>query len=53
VASITERIDLGCVSNLMRVLIVLTAKNWPWSSLEKGSNSVQLARKIRDAKKII
>jgi hypothetical protein len=40
VASIIERIDLGCASNLVRVLIVLTADNWPWSSSAKESNSV-------------
>jgi len=28
VASIIERIDLGCASNLMRVLISLTAPAW-------------------------
>ena len=33
VVSIIERIDLGCASNLMRVLISLTA---PWHKLQKS-----------------
>ena len=38
VASIIERIDLGCASNLMRVLISLTAPLWP--NMSKASDAM-------------
>jgi hypothetical protein len=48
-ASISEHIKLGYACNLMRVIINLTAPNWPRLSPKRESGLVQLALKLRAA----
>jgi hypothetical protein len=47
--SISEHIKLGYACNLMRVIINLTAPNWPRLSPKRESGLVQLALKLRAA----